>query len=62
MPTNHVIYTPGLHFALKASGDGYELLDADGDVIAWTLDRKWALRILMALETDQEEPKDRADK
>jgi len=38
------------HISIRASGDGYELLDTDGEVIAWTLDRTWALRILVALE------------
>lgn len=40
----------GLKYSVRPSGDGYELLDFDGEVIAWTLDRKWALRILLALE------------
>jgi len=41
-------------FSIRNSGDGYELLDASGDVIAWALDRIWALKILVALEADHE--------
>jgi hypothetical protein len=37
-------------FAIRASGDGYEVLNPEREVVAWTLDRKWALRILLALE------------
>jgi hypothetical protein len=37
-------------FSARASGDGFELLDPGGNIIAWTLDGKWALRILLALE------------
>jgi hypothetical protein len=36
--------------SIRPSGDGYELLDAEGNVIAWMLDEKWAWRILVALE------------
>jgi hypothetical protein len=50
MPINPLIQMSGPRFSIRASGDGYELLDAKGEVIAWTLDRKWACRILMALE------------
>jgi hypothetical protein len=35
---------------MRQTGDGYELLNADGEVVAWTLDRIWALKILLALE------------
>ena len=38
-----------LTFSLRESGDGYELFDPDGEIIAWTMDRKWALRILLGL-------------
>ena len=34
----------------RKSGDGYELLDAQGEVVAWVFDRIWALKILLALE------------
>jgi hypothetical protein len=37
-------------FSIKESGDGYELLNPDGEVIAWTLDKQWAWRIVMGLE------------
>jgi len=37
-------------FSVRHSGDGYELLNSDGKVIACTLEKKWALRIVMALE------------
>jgi len=37
-------------FSVRISGDGYELLNSDGEVIAWTLEKKWALQILLALE------------
>ena len=40
-------------FSTRASGDGYELLDANGEVIAWTLDEQWAWRILMALDSTE---------
>lgn len=39
-----------LNFSIRPSGDGYELLNTEGEVIAWMLDRIWALRILVALE------------
>ena len=45
----------GLHFSVRASGHGFELLDAGGKVIAWTLDQEFALRILLALELQAEE-------
>ncbi len=47
--------TSSLNFSIKSSGDGYELVNANCEVIAWTLDRKWALRILLALELLNEE-------
>lgn len=37
-------------FSVVQSGDGYELISPDGQVIAWMLDWKWALQILLALE------------
>jgi hypothetical protein len=37
-------------FSIRTSGDGCELLNSDGEVVAWTLDHKWAWRILVALE------------
>ena len=37
-------------FSIRQSGDGYQVLDASGNAIAWTLDRKWALQILLGLE------------
>ena len=40
----------GGSYSLRQSGDGYELLDAQGEVIAWTFDHRWALKILTALE------------
>jgi hypothetical protein len=45
--------------SIKESGDGYELVNSDGIVIAWTLDRILALRILLALEmldADDQQP------
>jgi hypothetical protein len=40
-------------FSIKASGDGYEILCPEGEVVAWTLDRQWALRIVLALEQSE---------
>jgi hypothetical protein len=40
----------GLNYSARESGDGFELLDAGGEVFAWTLDKKWAWQILIALE------------
>jgi len=40
----------GASYSARPSGDGYEILNADGEVIAWTLDRIWSLRILLGLE------------
>ncbi len=37
-------------YSIKESGDGFELIDSEGKVIAWMLDRKVALKILLALE------------
>ena len=42
----------GPSYSAKASGDGYELLDPDGNVIAWTFDQQWAWRIIVALEAE----------
>jgi hypothetical protein len=39
-----------IEFFVSDSGDGFELLDVNGDVIAWTLDKFWAWRIVLALE------------
>ena len=54
MPTDpHLISMSelnGLTYSIRASGDGFEILDTDGRVVAWTLDKKWAWRILVALE------------
>jgi len=47
---------------LIKSGDGYGLLDAEGNIVAWTLDKKWALRILLALELEQMEAKEQGNK
>lgn len=44
---------PSLTYSLRDSGDAFELLDSDGVVIAWALDRLWALEILLALELAQ---------
>ena len=38
------------NYSIRTSGDGFELLDGQGETVAWTLDRKWALRILLGLE------------
>lgn len=35
---------------VRDSGDGFEVLDANGIVIAWTLNRFWAWCIILALE------------
>ena len=58
----------GPNVTIRASGDGFELLDDKGEVVAWTLDRKWALKILLGLEllegSDRQEtpePKDDGD-
>jgi hypothetical protein len=40
----------GPNYSARATGDGFELCDADGRVVAWTLDAQWAWRILVALE------------
>lgn len=40
----------GLNFSVLQSGDGFEILDFDGKVVAWTLDRTLALRIVLGLE------------
>jgi hypothetical protein len=48
-----------LRFSIKESGDGFEVLDARGEVIAWALDKHWALRILLGLElvvADEQQP------
>jgi hypothetical protein len=42
-------------FYLRTNGDGFEMLDANGQVIAWTLDSTWGLRILVALEIEHDE-------
>lgn len=42
----------GPHYTARPSGDGYELLDPDGKVLAWTADSQWAWRIIVALEAE----------
>ena len=37
-------------YSIRQSGDGFEILDAQGNTIAWTLDKAWALQILLGLE------------
>jgi hypothetical protein len=39
-----------IEVTVRQSGDGFELLDAQGKAIAWTLEKKWALKILLGLE------------
>ena len=40
----------GMKFVARASIGGDELPNSDVEVFAWTLDHKWAWRILVALE------------
>jgi hypothetical protein len=40
----------GLHFSIRESGDGYELIDKEGKVVVWMLDKRRALRMFVALE------------
>jgi hypothetical protein len=39
-----------MNLSIKESGDGFELIDAQGEVVAWMLEKKWALKILFGLE------------
>jgi hypothetical protein len=51
----------GLTYSIRVSGHGYELLDTDGEVVAWILDRKLALTILLALEMLDTNTKEKSD-
>ena len=39
-----------MSYSIRQSGNGFEVLDAQGDAVAWTLEKKWALKILLGLE------------
>jgi hypothetical protein len=44
----------GVDFIFRQVGTtGQEILNADGEVFAWTVDEKWATKIIVALNRDE---------
>jgi len=52
-PVKEPVVTLG-HYSTRPSGDGFEVL-ADDEVVAWTMEGRWAIYLLALLvEADQE--------